>query len=120
MSVTSELNFQTALFNAERLELYASGSAASKANPRAPLWRNAVALLPLLRDRLLKVLVRPRSATRMQLVERVTLAPRHQLVLVEIDGERCLLTLAPNAGIGFHSLGARRLESTQISDEPCA
>ncbi len=40
----------------------------------------------------------------MHLVERMTLAPRHQLLLVEIDGERCLLTVAPNAGIGFHLL----------------
>lgn len=112
MSVASELNFQGALLDAAR-----TGQSAKQF---ASLWRSAVALLHRLHDRLLQVLARPKIAARMQLVERVTLAPRHQLVLVEIDGERCLLTLAPNAAIGFHALGARRLESAQISNEPCA
>ena len=85
-----------------------------------PLWRNIVHLFHRMQERLLKVLVRAKSASRMQLVERVTVAPRHQLVLVEIDGERCLLTFAPNSGIGFHLLGVRQQGVAQAQDEPHA
>lgn len=117
MGITSGLNFEDTLLHAERAERLTSGRATIKANPFALMGRNALALLHPLRDRIFNLLARPRITARMQLVERVTLAPRHQLVLVEIDGERCLLTLSPHAGIGFHALGARRLDCAQTAEE---
>lgn len=119
MNVTSEMNFQGALLDATRTGQFVKERVTINTNHMAPLWRNTLVLLQALRDRLLKVLTRPKSATRMQLVERVTLAPRHQLVLVEIDGQRCLLTLAPNAAIGFHALGERRVEGSELPENHC-
>lgn len=48
--------------------------------------------------------VRPRLA----LVERITLAPRQTLCLVEAEGRRFLVASSPEGGQAFHALDDRR------------
>jgi flagellar biogenesis protein FliO len=50
---------------------------------------------------------RKRSQPRMTLLERITLAPRQTLALVEVDGQRLLVATSPEGAPAFHSLGAR-------------
>lgn len=113
MGVSGELNFQGAL-----LEATHAGQGSRQAATMNFPWSGFARAWQSLCGHLRKLVARPRTAGRMQLLERVTVAPRHQLVLVEIDGERCLLTLAPNAGIGFHPLGTRPPSSSLAADKP--
>lgn len=51
--------------------------------------------------------VRPESAPRLQVLERITLAPRHTLALVESEGRRFLIATSPEGTPVFHSLDDR-------------
>ena len=47
---------------------------------------------------------RPRPQPRLALLERVTLAPRQSLALVEAEGRRFLLATSPEGGPAFYAL----------------
>jgi flagellar biogenesis protein FliO len=48
-----------------------------------------------------------RSEPRMALLERITLAPRQTLALVEVEGQRLLVATSPEGAPAFHSLAPR-------------
>jgi flagellar biogenesis protein FliO len=53
-----------------------------------------------------------RSTPRLELVERITLAPRQSLVLVEAEGRRILVATSPEGAPAFFALDQRvRLEA---------
>jgi hypothetical protein len=51
--------------------------------------------------------VRSQAAPRLQVLERISLAPRHTLALVESEGRRFLIATSPEGAPVFHSLDDR-------------
>ena len=51
--------------------------------------------------------VRPQAAPRLQLLDRIALAPRHTLALVESEGRRFLIATSPEGAPAFHALDDR-------------
>src|ERR1700690_2264241 len=49
---------------------------------------------------------RPRTASRLALVERIALAPRHSLALVEAEGRRFLVATSQDGAPAFYALDA--------------
>lgn len=47
---------------------------------------------------------RERAVPRLALVERITLAPRQSLALVEAEGRRILVAISPEGGPAFYAL----------------
>lgn len=54
---------------------------------------------------------RIKAAPRLSVVERIPLAPRHQLALVEADGERILVALNPEGTPAFYPLTQSKFTS---------
>jgi len=50
---------------------------------------------------------RGRAKRRLELVERITLAPRQSLALVEAEGRRFLVATSGEGGAAFYPLGER-------------
>jgi len=48
-----------------------------------------------------------RAQSRLELVERITLAPRHSLALVEAEGRRFLVATSPEGAPSFYPLDGR-------------
>src|ERR1039457_3613555 len=48
-----------------------------------------------------------RAPTRLALLERITIAPRQSLVLVEAEGRRFLVATSPEGGPAFYALDER-------------
>ncbi len=48
-----------------------------------------------------------RPQPRLAVVERITLAPRHSLALVEVEGRRLLVATSPDGAPAFYSLDER-------------
>jgi hypothetical protein len=48
-----------------------------------------------------------RARSRLELVERITLAPRHSLALVEAEGRRFLVATSPEGAPTFYPLDGR-------------
>jgi flagellar biosynthesis protein FliO len=55
--------------------------------------------------------VRSQIAPRLQVLERITLAPRHTLALVESEGRRFLIATSPEGAPVFHSLDDQPVQS---------
>ena len=53
-----------------------------------------------------------RSQPRLALLERITLAPRQSLALVEVEGRRLLVATSPEGAPAFYSLDAQRVRPT--------
>ncbi|HWG19026.1 MAG TPA: flagellar biosynthetic protein FliO [Terracidiphilus sp.] len=51
---------------------------------------------------------RARAGPRMTLLERIPLAPRQTLCLVEVEGRRFLIATSPEGAPSFYALDARR------------
>jgi flagellar biogenesis protein FliO len=54
-----------------------------------------------------------RPQPSLQLVERITLAPRQSLALVEADGRRLLVATSPDGAPSFYALDNRRSATSQ-------
>lgn len=104
MQTVDELNFQSTLHHAAHLPGGRFSALRNATRAADTAWATPAWLWRMLCVGVRRVLSQSKSSARMHLVERMTLAPRHQVLLVDIDGERCLLTIAPHAGIGFHLL----------------
>ena len=50
----------------------------------------------------------PRPRPRLELLERITLAPRHSLALVEAEGRRFLVATSPEGAPAFYPLDEPR------------
>ena len=50
---------------------------------------------------------RKSNEPRMALLERITIAPRQTLALVEVEGQRLLVATSAEGAPAFHALGAR-------------
>ncbi len=50
----------------------------------------------------------PRVAPRLALLERITLAPRQSLALVEAEGRRLLVATSPEGAPSFYALGEKQ------------
>ena len=68
-----------------------------------------------------------RTQPRLELVERITLAPRQSLALVEAEGRRFLVATSPEGAPSFYALderarpsGVRQAESRQRGVTPAA
>lgn len=53
-----------------------------------------------------------RDAARLALVERISLAPRQSLALVEAEGRRFLVATSPDGGPAFYALDLPSIESS--------
>jgi hypothetical protein len=51
---------------------------------------------------------RTRTQPRLELVERITLAPRQTLSLIEAEGQRILIASSPEGGPAFYPLGGAK------------
>jgi flagellar biogenesis protein FliO len=54
---------------------------------------------------------------RLQILERIALAPRHTLALVESEGRRFLVATSPEGAPVFHSLDEHSLDERAVRDE---
>jgi flagellar biogenesis protein FliO len=60
-----------------------------------------------------------RSRTRLAVLERVSLAPKHSLVLLEVDGRRFLVATSPQGAPAFLALGeADARQTTELEPKP--
>jgi flagellar biogenesis protein FliO len=84
-----------------------------EATERSP-WKAAGGLAGWLLDRLRRN-TRPRP--RLALVERIALAPRQSLALVEADGRRVLVATSPEGAPAFYPLDR---PPARTSDEPAS
>jgi flagellar biogenesis protein FliO len=58
-----------------------------------------------------------RSPPRLEVIERVALAPRHSLALVEAEGQRLLVATSPEGPPAFYALDARAEQSVTAPAE---
>jgi flagellar biogenesis protein FliO len=83
----------------------ATGSAATTgSNPVAPIGRQIGGLAGWLLD---KLRVARRSEPRLAVLERIALAPRQSLALVEAEGRRFLVATSPEGTPAFYALDDR-------------
>ncbi len=54
-------------------------------------------------------------APRLELVERIALAPRQSLALVEAEGRRFLVATSPEGAPAFYALDERRRPAARVS-----
>lgn len=59
---------------------------------------------------------RQRMRPRLELVERIALAPRQSLALVEAEGRRILVATSPEGGPAFYPLDERAQWSASLRD----
>ncbi len=57
----------------------------------------------------------PRSSPRLVLLERITLAPRQSLALVEADGRKLLVATSPEGAPAFYVLDGGRLSEVSTA-----
>jgi Flagellar biosynthesis protein, FliO len=62
---------------------------------------------------LAKLCATRRQEPRLQLLERITLAPRQSLALVEADGRRLLVATSADGGSAFYALNGRTAGATR-------
>jgi hypothetical protein len=55
---------------------------------------------------------RVQQQRRIKIIERISLAPRHSLVMIEADGRQLLVSLAQGAQAAFFALGSAQLEKS--------
>jgi flagellar biogenesis protein FliO len=84
-----------------------------KAEGPQPAGRLAVWLLERLRRS-------PRTPPRLALLERITLAPRQSLALVEAEGRRLLVATSPEGAPTFYALDESDLSVRQTRRSPSA
>jgi hypothetical protein len=56
-----------------------------------------------------------RARSRLELVERITLAPRHSLALIEAEGRRFLVATSPEGAPTFYPLDERMHANPALS-----
>lgn len=85
---------------------------------RAAITKPATGLAVWILERLRR---EPRAETRLALLERISLAPRQSLALVEADGRRLLVATSPDGAPVFYALddpelpGRQRRRSAAVS-----
>ncbi len=62
----------------------------------------------------------PQIQPRLALLERVTLAPRQSLALVEAEGRRFLIATSPEGAPSFYALDERAQRAPQRRQSPAA
>ena len=58
---------------------------------------------------------RPRAQPRLELLERIALAPRQSLALVEAEGRRILVATSAEGGPAFYSLNEKARSAAQVA-----
>lgn len=73
-------------------------------------------------DRMLRWRMRGRQAAepRLRLVERIALAPRQSLALIEAEGRRILVATSPDGGSAFYALDGPEHKGGRCREYPSA